>query len=78
MTGGRWKMQINECLLWEAEDGREAWVNFWPGRNQAWICTDIHRSPSVPEQAVGFTPQALRRIADKIEELEILKRLEDE
>ncbi len=65
-----WKAQINEDLLWESPDGREAFVNFWPGRRLAYICTDIHRPNSVPEQSVGFTPEALRLIADRIEELE--------
>ncbi len=65
-----WKAQVNNDLLWESPDGREAFVTFSPGRGLAHICTDINRPHSVPEQSVGFTPEALRFIADRIEALD--------
>ncbi len=60
-----WIMAVNENPLWRAPDGREAWVLYGtPG--YACIATDIH-GRGQPDNAVHFSAQALREIADEID-----------
>ncbi len=55
--------KINDHWLWRAEDGREAWIMFEPD-GRVCICTDIY-DEGQPKNAVHFTPDVLRKIADE-------------
>lgn len=61
-------VQVNNDLLYESPDGREAWVIFDTGKRLAFISTDIH-AMGQPNQTVGFSAETLRAIADRLDEL---------
>ncbi len=59
---------VGPDFLHVSPDGREAFVIYAPGQGLAFIATDIH-GLGQPHNAVGFTPEALRSIAGRLERL---------
>lgn len=62
MTG--MKARVNDAVLYEGLDGREAWLFITPDR--ATVVTDIHGTGG-PDNAVVFDKQALQWIIDEME-----------